>query len=78
MENMAKNVQKRPKFVFKAKIIPLNAPSGRVSIAQIKAETLNFHVKCSKPATWGVIWDSFSFKTNILSFLGHFGPHFLL
>ena len=41
---MAKNVQKRPKFVFKAKIIPLNAPSGRVSIAQIKAETQNFHV----------------------------------
>ena len=54
MENVAKNAQKRPKFVFKAKIIPLNSPSGRVSIAQIKAQTPNFYVVYSKPATYGV------------------------
>ena len=75
---MGKNVQKRPKFVFKAKIIPLNAPSGRVSIAQIKAETPNFHVVQSKPATWGVQRDYFSFKNKIWSFLGCFWSHFTL
>ena len=42
--------------------------AGFLYIAQIKAETINFHVKCSKTSTWGVIWDSFSFKTNIVFF----------
>ena len=76
MENGAKNAQKIPKFVFKAKIIPLNSPSGRVSIAQIKAQTPNFHVVYSKPATYGVQRDYFSFKNKFWSFLSIFGHIF--
>ena len=64
--------QKWPNFVFKAKKVPLNVLSGRVSIAQIKAETPNFHVVYSKPATWGVQRDYFSFKHKFWSFWATF------
>ena len=47
-------------------------------VAQIRVETKKFHVVYSKPATWGVQRDYFSFKHKFWSFWGHFGPHFLL
>ena len=73
VENVAKNAQKRPKFVFKAKIIPLNAISGRFWIYHMKIWGLSFNLSYRNPATWRVQRDYFSFKNKIWSFWGILG-----